>query len=109
MKTKHTPGPWKYSNAISKNCFYIETIDQSHKITLIGVIGGGIRLKYEIEANAKLIAAATELLEASIKLVEWSKKYPPGKIYDYGMANQIEKELTEITQLHVLAIKKATE
>lgn len=50
--------------AISKNCWYIETVDQSHDNSFIGEIGGGLQSPSEVKANAKLVAAAPELLEA---------------------------------------------
>jgi hypothetical protein len=55
---------WKYRPAMSKNCWYIETVDQSHDNSFIGEIGGGLQSPTEIKANAKLVAAAPELLEA---------------------------------------------
>lgn len=61
---KHTSGEWKYRPDISGNSFYIETVDQSHNKTFIGEIGGGLQSKTEIEANAKLVSVAPELLEA---------------------------------------------
>ena len=56
MNTQHTPGPWKITS--------LEFIDDS--------LGGGIARVYsrqtrsleELEANARLIAAAPEMLEA---------------------------------------------
>ena len=63
METKHTPGPWKYRPAIMSG-FYVETVDQSHDNSFIGEVGGGLQSKQEIIANAKLVAAAPDLLEA---------------------------------------------
>lgn len=68
METKFTPGPWKIRNSVfGRFEFYIETIDQSHDKTFIGNVGGGLQSKEEIEANAKLIAAAPDLLEDLIE------------------------------------------
>ena len=64
MEKKFTQGAWEYRPAISTNCFYIETADKTHKNSFIGEVGGGLQTKHEIEANAKLIAAAPDLLEA---------------------------------------------
>lgn len=64
-KERFTKGDWKYRPAAAgTNCWYIETVDQSHSNTFIGEIGGGLQSSLEIKANAKLIAAAPELLEA---------------------------------------------
>lgn len=58
-KTMHTPGPWRYGNS-SKNLdqFFVGNNDYTKSIALID------SFHVEHEANAKLIAAAPELLEA---------------------------------------------
>jgi hypothetical protein len=68
METKHTPGPWKFRPSIFSE-FYIETVDQSSDKTFIGEVGGGLQSKQEIIANAKLVAAAPELLEALLEII----------------------------------------
>lgn len=67
METKHTKGEWKHlKQPITNNGFYI----QSSELIFIGEVGGGEGCKiYEIEANAKLIAAAPELLDALMEIV----------------------------------------
>ncbi len=57
---------WKYRKGISKNTFYIETVDNEHSKTFIAEVGGGLHTPEEIEANAKLISAAPHLLYALI-------------------------------------------
>lgn len=37
-----------------------------------------------------------EFRSTLIELIKWNDKYPPGKIYDYGRANTMEKQLTAI-------------
>jgi len=66
----HTQGNWKYRPDVVGNSFYIETVDQSHDRTFIGEIGGGLQSKSEIEANAKLVSTAPELLEACQRALE---------------------------------------
>jgi len=56
---KHTPGPWKYRNNAVDKGYYIQS-----KTAFIGDVGGGLQSKEEIKANAALISAAPELLEA---------------------------------------------
>jgi len=63
-KTKHTPGYWEYSKAISPNLIFIKKVNDTQEDSLIGAIGGGLQTPEEIEANAKLVAAAPQLLEA---------------------------------------------
>lgn len=38
-------------------------------------------------------------VEAVQKLEEWNKKYPPGKVYDYGQAGTIENLLQECLKM----------
>lgn len=43
----------------------------------------------------KTIQRCAEDLSKSIETIsEWNKKYPPGRIYDYGRGKDIENELT---------------
>ncbi|OYY99529.1 MAG: hypothetical protein B7Y37_13645 [Sphingobacteriia bacterium 28-36-52] len=101
---KHTPAPWLLEKTGYINHLSVYVNDK----WLFSFHQNGF-FKEENEANAKLIAAAPELLEAAIKLQEWNKKYPPNKIYDYGRGKAIEAELTEIVNMQIEAIKKSTE
>ncbi len=65
---KGTKGPWKYTPDVVGNSFYIQTECEERFDSFVGDVGGGLQLKNEIEANAKLIAAAPELLEALVEL-----------------------------------------
>ena len=57
MKQKHTPGPWSINgNKIDGNGYHIVSVN-SHRTS-------------EGEANARLIAAAPELLEALILICD---------------------------------------
>ena len=85
METKFTPGPWsiKYNNDI------IERVKPSSKISglsiyastaltkiaeiTLNIIGTGVKKKFDgdvTEANANLIAAAPDLLDALTELLE---------------------------------------
>jgi hypothetical protein len=65
LEFKGTKGKWEMSHQpILSNGLYIQTVDKSHKNTFIGEVGGGLQSPQEIEANAKLIASAPDLLEA---------------------------------------------
>ena len=62
MKTQHTPGPWTVDNQ------YIHGPDG---IRFLAVAGDGAG-----QANARLIAAAPELLAAARLAVAWSEQVP---------------------------------
>ena len=61
MSTQHTPGPW--SVAVGDGCFVVETNDAFIRFVIHGSNQEGD------EANARLIAAAPDLLEALNKLL----------------------------------------
>ena len=71
---KHTPGPWKYESMLgSKYRFVI--MDEEGSCYLADVYwGGGMNHKTTPqgtpEANARLMAAAPELLEAALAVVD---------------------------------------
>jgi len=92
METKHTKGEWKYDG---KYCviFYEGNTDTQNKDCELW------RHQYatqaEIVANAKLISAAPDLLEACKELIEYME------YHGYTQARAIDTAK--------LAIKKATE
>ena len=107
MKTKHTKGEWKplikeYPNNPKEIYVGIGTTEELHggifctmicDMILPATDKEYIKQHEEIEANAKLIAAAPDLLERLKGFVDRGRKLPPSD----------ELELAE------LAIKKATE
>jgi hypothetical protein len=94
MEFKGTNQKWGYRpQAISKNGFYIETINKNHMGTFIGEVGGGLQDLKEIEANALLISKSPEMLEMLKKIVSCYH------IYEFEIldeAKQLIKEATEI-------------
>ena len=66
---KHTKGEWKIF-PISNKLIQINS-EKMYSIAYVWAINR--ELKEELEANAKLIAAAPDLLEVLIKLKEWEK------------------------------------
>lgn len=72
MKTKHTPGPWYIptirANAQDKRPLW-ETVRSKHTEEPICRIAQDVA--HDAEANARLIAAAPELLAALRLLIEW--------------------------------------
>ena len=95
--TKHTPGPWEYANGIIQECQQNGNIAKV-KRTLASINTFGISGE-EVEANAKLIAAAPELLDALINFHE---------MYEKLTENMISRIGWDINAKAVRAIKKAT-
>lgn len=104
MDTKHTPGPWTYTpQPVESNGFYIQTFDMSHRNTFIGEAGGGLQTPQEIKANAKLIAAAPDLLEALEALMEEYEN-----IGNTGDCGYFAADQQEVYIKAMAAIRKAT-
>ena len=59
MKTQHTPGPWDVEPKGSRHF-----VDGADGLTVAYLDRAGVRERAEIEANARLIAAAPDLLAA---------------------------------------------
>ena len=110
-KMSHTPGPWTL------------TADPLHFYSLTTVIGGkenhqkngppqqmivqvgGFAEWKEAEANARLIAAAPELLEASMKVLEWFEAEDDHSKADFYQRIQMCSDAEEMIRA---AIAKAT-
>lgn len=78
---KHTPGPWSHGihiNAAQHTTNPCVSIGKE-MIEIPSDLYSSFRTK-EAEANAKLIAATPELLEALIKIAEGSDKYSYAEI-----------------------------
>lgn len=69
--TKHTPGPWTAGRNSESSRYEIigGSIDDTDKKTVVGTFFGGFGYTKQNDPNARLIAAAPELLEALSKLV----------------------------------------
>lgn len=70
--TKHTPGPWNFQNATPDECAAVET--RAKPYATIAVMHHGDPM--ESSANARLIAAAPELL-AALENLRDNFDYPP--------------------------------
>jgi len=74
MKTKHTPGPWIYQPVKFKGQHHHFEISSSHEdfdTYWIAKIQKVKTEQYSSEANAKLIAAAPELLDALVDATQF--------------------------------------
>jgi hypothetical protein len=94
---KHTPAPWNYQGGDNASVeinigMTIASVDRSDKNT-----GQYVISRDEMEANAKLIAAAPELLEALLLCQKLISK-------DFN-----DEEKYQVQYVIELAIKKATE
>ena len=97
MNTKHTPGPWRENSQGDSEYIFSEVYGA------IAIIPHGGIHRDEHKANAKLIAAAPDLLKAAISCRDIADKCNhamlPGHIQE--LLKHIETTLTE-------AINKAT-
>lgn len=65
--SKHTPGPWKWLHNLDGHSM---TINKDSKTPIAGISGMGLHVGQDVaESNARLIAAAPDLLEAQRDLV----------------------------------------
>lgn len=83
--TKHTPGPWKYTQTKTGCDYGISAPGCSNVLAEVyeEFIGRGVYEPLEARANARLIAAAPELLAALEKCMEYIpgsevRSWPPG-------------------------------
>lgn len=70
MKTQHTPAPWTIKEHEDKN-HGIDITEGDNGKVIANVTSHFIAEHTEAQANAKLIAAAPELLEALKELIEY--------------------------------------
>lgn len=107
MERKYTPGPWQVKRSESKPALNIvgTALGCKYKIARCPIEDYGPKYPEtnktelaEVEANAKLIAAAPELLEALIELKRWV-----GQVTDWAGTGDPPTEIVDA------AIIKATE
>lgn len=113
MEAKHTPGPWY----VDKECAIWRRPPAELYQNGGGVAGdkplatvhegwyGEDVTGYPAQANARLIAAAPDLLEACLKLVEWDDREKDHAISFMARINLCEEAFTAMRA----AIAKATQ
>lgn len=95
MSAKHTPGLWaiqEYKGSSAPTIFQHETCEPVAEVSNVGEDSDGSRDKDEELANARLIAAAPELLAAiqdMLNRVEWAQR--PGQSVQAGILAGAEK------------------
>lgn len=102
MEFKHTPGPWKYRLSTGPgHVYYIETVNQTNNHTFIGEAGGGLQTAREIEANAKIMTCAPEmiqLLKEILKTIDdsddWWMSDPDRGGFDFEKISEVIKKAT---------------
>lgn len=97
MKAKHTPGPWK-TYTTDQGLIDITAAGNDGTLTLAYMTGED-NIEINVEANAKLMAAAPDLLEALTSLYSKFKNDGIGSSSHYSPIMERAKA----------AIKKATE
>lgn len=111
-KEKHTPGPWAYTNDLQKVMISIHITgadlqDDSVDPTIAGIWSNGERSMESMENDAKLIAAAPELLEALKELLSLAQDG-----YKLHKSNGCHEEFLQEDRTRMFnareAIKKAT-
>lgn len=87
MKAQHTPGPW-YSSSDGSEIF-----DQTEHAPVAFINGANqdsqFRTGPQVMANARLISAAPDLLEALQRSLNWLSSYPGGNangVYEQARA-----------------------
>lgn len=88
--SKHTPGPWyvEFGEAYNVRADHGGIVAQIHNLKGRHGIGGRIDAN-EASSNARLIAAAPDLLEALQRSLNWLASYPGGNAegcYDQARA-----------------------
>ena len=80
MGDKHTPGPWHHHNGEQVHADYINAHGNRHHHIVATVAAhlegkehpAGIPFEFNAEANARLIAAAPDLLEALERIMHYA-------------------------------------
>lgn len=85
--TKHTPGPWEVDEL---NNTTVWGKKQRFNMLVAKCGDAQIILQEEAEANARLIAAAPELLEACKKVKSDLFQYEGGRLSQQDLLNNIE-------------------
>jgi len=98
MKTKHTPGPWKQMKRANAT---VSNADESRIVAACGGYSSNMddgKHLYENLANAKLIAAAPEMLETLYEIIGYIQRSERESMFAGNIRRKCEA-----------AIKKATE
>ena len=90
METTHTPGPWFAVDYAGSICIQNGPMYEDADLLSYDCICGDtpVRYKDEVEANAKLMAAAPELIEALSEMIRMYEEVQPAGgwqgVYEYA-------------------------
>jgi len=109
MKTKHTPGPWQFRSMPPRKYYvFADPINYYGDIALVNQYSENS--EEHAKANAKLIAAAPELLEVCIALVDHMQSMRKYVAENSNLRGVIIEEVAAAKMWEgEKAIKKATE
>lgn len=99
-EAKHTPGPWvvaPYGNASLEIQGATDSVGRCYQVAIIKDHGDGPDFPIPIRANAKLIAAAPELL-AALKRLEFAVIHGNGWQAWQDIKDQARAAITEATE-----------
>lgn len=97
MTSKHTPGPW-FTKREGFSTVYVEARLRGSTIQEVAACGPTEAGSEQQEANARLIAAAPDLLEALILLEREMVESGNASSVDYGWKPAIEKTRAAIAK-----------
>ena len=101
MEARHTPGKWevyyRMPSQENDNCTNNSIMVEGRNIADVWASNGHIcKTKAECDANARLIAAAPELLEALKGLLSWSAHLPFAADDKIEFARKVIEKATNI-------------
>lgn len=102
--TKHTPGPWTAERCDTG----MEILDMNQESVAVACHYGDPYSSIREEANAKLIAAAPELLEALEEILSAWEKLPEGHYPPAIVQNWLAQDVQPAMDTVRTAIAKAT-
>jgi hypothetical protein len=85
-ETKHTPGPWHWKRNRTMQSLYAGAFGLGVYVPTENNTSYPLEVRNSIEGNARLIAAAPELLEAARKFIEIRHKLDSGITIGYSEA-----------------------
>lgn len=102
----HTPGPWKLVDDVTEGVWIAPTDDNENVICdMVGRLSdpeAGTQITDEDMENARLIAAAPDLLGASKAALEWfESKWPGSPLGDSGveeLLDQLEAAIAKVEE-----------